>query len=216
MKVCDAFTGQIQIDGLAINCEEKVLKATFLLRLMVDKLVGFVGWSSPSALSIVGSSSSGDSSIHCVGSKVSPSFSFLHAPLLDFLGNCFAMNSCDNDAHHDKEMVDSDFVERQCLAIRVHYLCSTIYFSLDTLAQHRVMMGQLQDEVEFLKSQLESLQLQLAKREEEHENSLSGGRNGGSTTLSMVQLLELNVLVVPFRVNGKIGNEIGQDPDANA
>jgi hypothetical protein len=48
--------------------------------------------------------------------------------------------------------------------IQVSSLSSTTSFTLDTLVQHRVLLGQLQDEVEFLHSQLASLQLQIANK----------------------------------------------------
>jgi hypothetical protein len=49
------------------------------------------------------------------------------------------------------ESVEDNFTSTQCLSIKVDSHSSTISFSLDTLAQHRMLIGQLQDEVDFLR-----------------------------------------------------------------
>jgi hypothetical protein len=82
----------------------------------------------------------------------------------------------------DEEMEASN-EERKRLALRVNSLSSTTTFTLDTLIQHRVLIGQLQDEVDFLRRQLVSLQIQIAQRNEEPGNSSSvAGQAGGEAT----------------------------------
>jgi len=93
------------------------------------------------ALLLVYSGFSGDFFIR---GKVWPIFSSLRsmsAQLLDILGNWSTMDTRDNEWHHDEEMVENDFEERQCLVILVISLSSTVSFALDTLVHHRVMVG---------------------------------------------------------------------------
>jgi hypothetical protein len=40
------------------------------------------------------------------------------------------MDTQDNELHHDEEMVENDFEERQCLFIQVSSLSSIVLFSL--------------------------------------------------------------------------------------
>jgi hypothetical protein len=58
------------------------------------------------------------------------------------------------------DLQEDEFMEQQHLFISVNSLNSTISFVLDTLVQHWDMVGQLQDEVASLRSQLEAIQLQ--------------------------------------------------------
>jgi len=58
------------------------------------------------------------------------SLSSLRAQLLDILGNWSTMDTQDNELHHDKEMLENDFEERQCLFIQVSSLSSIVLFSL--------------------------------------------------------------------------------------
>jgi hypothetical protein len=60
-------------------------------------------------------------------------------------------------------MEDNELLESQRLVIRVNYLSSTTSFALDTLAQHRVVVGQLQDEVGFLRIQIEFCRYNLLR-----------------------------------------------------
>jgi hypothetical protein len=48
--------------------------------------------------------------------------------------------------------VEDNFTSTQSLSIKVNSHGLTISFTLDTLAQHRMLIGQLQDEVDFLHS----------------------------------------------------------------
>jgi hypothetical protein len=45
------------------------------------------------------------------------------------------------NAEEEWEMENGEFMECQCLVIRVSSLGSIVTLSLDTLAQHRVLMG---------------------------------------------------------------------------
>jgi hypothetical protein len=79
----------------------------------------------------------------------------------------------------DEEM-EANNEERQRLAIRVNSLSSSATFTLDTLIHNFVLIGQLQDEVDFLCRQLVSLQIQIAQRNDEFCNSsLVAGHAGG-------------------------------------
>jgi hypothetical protein len=61
----------------------------------------------------------------------------------------------DNRDYTDKvdEELEESNEERKILAIRVNSLSSTMTFTLDTLSQHRALISQLQDEVDFLHHQ---------------------------------------------------------------
>jgi len=52
-----------------------------------------------------------------------------------------------------------EYEDRQRLFIQVCALSSTVTYSLETLSQHKNLIGQLQDEVDALMSQNEGLQL---------------------------------------------------------
>ena len=131
------------------------------------------------ALFLVDSGFSGDFYVRGIQWSTILSLNSLHAQLLDFLGNLSTMDSMNNELHQDEEMVENEIEERQCLVIRINSLSSTISFTLDTLVQHRVMVGMIQDEVDYLRSQIESLYLQLANREAHHGNSQPDKSNGG-------------------------------------
>ena len=64
-------------------------------------------------------------------------------------------------------MIEDKLEERKCLIIRVCSLSSTISFSLDTLVQRRVLVGQLQDDIDVVGSKIEDLQFHLAQRDED-------------------------------------------------
>jgi hypothetical protein len=59
------------------------------------------------------------------------------------------------------------------------------------------MVGQIQDEFDYLRSQIESLQLQVTEREANHGNSLPGGSNGGMVASEMAHIPDLNAPVEP-------------------
>jgi hypothetical protein len=59
------------------------------------------------------------------------------------LGNWLVMENRANNVNREEEMEDSEFLERLCLVIIVSVLNSSVSFALDTLAQHRVMVGEL-------------------------------------------------------------------------
>jgi hypothetical protein len=79
--------------------------------------------------------------------------------LWNILGSWRNMDNQDLDGFYDEEMEVSDIEERQRLIIWVSSLSSTSLFALDTLVQHHVLIGQLQDEVDYLRSLLVSPQL---------------------------------------------------------
>jgi hypothetical protein len=94
----------------------------------------------------------------------------------------------------DEEMEASN-EERKRLTLRVNSLSSTTTFTLDTLIQHRVLISQLQDEVDFLRRQLVSLQIQIAQRNEEPGNSNSVAGQEGGEAVEVGILSDLNALV---------------------
>jgi hypothetical protein len=86
--------------------------------------------------------------------------------------------------------------ERKILAIRVNSLSSTTTFTLDTLSQHRALIIQLQDEVDFLRLQLISLQEQTSRRNEELGNlSSDAGSTEGEEAEAGILRPDMNVSV---------------------
>jgi hypothetical protein len=63
----------------------------------------------------------------------------------------------------EEEMVDDNFLTTQHLAMRLDAHSTTLNFTLETLSQHRALINQLQDEVDFLRRQGE-------RHEESHGN----------------------------------------------
>jgi hypothetical protein len=96
------------------------------------------------------------------------------------------------------ESVEDNFTSTQHLSIKVDSHNSTISFALDTLAQHKMLIGQLQDEVDFLCRQGESLQCQLDRRTSPSEVSVPEQDLGDFTrqeAKGMNMLPDLNVVV---------------------
>jgi hypothetical protein len=58
----------------------------------------------------------------------------------------------------EDELVEDNFTSFQNISLKFDPNNSSLYFSLDTLAQHKVLIGKLQDEVDFLRRQGEALQ----------------------------------------------------------
>lgn len=97
-------------------------------------------------------------------------------------------------------VVEDNFTTIQKLVIKVNALNSTVTFALETLAQHRVLVGQLQDKVDFLRRQGESLQQQLEQRKASFETSTPSMDTGCSLrqeVKGLRTLLDLNVAVAP-------------------
>jgi hypothetical protein len=59
------------------------------------------------------------------------------------------------------------------MLIRLYALNSTISYALDTLAQHRTLIEQLQDKVEALRSQNEDIQRRLEQSERARDQQSS-------------------------------------------
>jgi len=60
--------------------------------------------------------------------------------------------------------VDDNFTTTQRLSLRIESHNSTLYFTLKTLAQHQMLIGQLQDEVDFLRRKGEAMKARLDVR----------------------------------------------------
>jgi hypothetical protein len=69
----------------------------------------------------------------------------------------------------DEEMVDENFHTTQQLAMRLDSHSATLNFTLETLSSHRAMISQLQDEVEYLRSQGERLEKDKENRAQDVE-----------------------------------------------
>jgi len=113
-----------------------------------------------------------------------------------------------------KDMGDVEvtkFEERQWLVIRVNSLTSTLTFALDTLVQHRTMIFELQDELDTLRSQHESLKHHLAKRDAAFGISLPSETVYGMEIPETTHVLELNVPVEPVEDMDKLDNENGHN-----
>jgi hypothetical protein len=72
----------------------------------------------------------------------------------------------------DDELMEDNFTFTHRLSLKVDSHSSTLSFALETMAQHRALIGQLQDEVDFLRRQGESLQIQLEARASSSESSV--------------------------------------------
>jgi hypothetical protein len=95
------------------------------------------------------------------------------------------------------EELEASNEERKRLTLRVNSLSSTTTFTLDTLSQHRVLIGQLQDEVDFLRHQLVSLQEQTTQRNEDpgNSNSVAGPTEGEAVEVGILPDLNAPVEV---------------------
>jgi hypothetical protein len=67
----------------------------------------------------------------------------------------------------EEEMVDDNFLTTQHLAMRLDSHSTTLNFTLETLSQHRALISQLQDEVDFLRRQGERLEEEHGTRAQE-------------------------------------------------
>jgi hypothetical protein len=70
----------------------------------------------------------------------------------------------------DDELMEENFTFTHRLSLKVDSHSSTLSFSLETMAQHRALIVQLQDEVDFLHRQGEPLQIQLEERASSSES----------------------------------------------
>jgi hypothetical protein len=110
------------------------------------------------------------------------------------------MEAAREDLTQGEEMVEDNFITIQKLVIKVNALTSTVTFALETLAQHRVLVGQLQDELDFLRRQGESLHQQLEHRKVTYETFSPGMDTGYSFKQEAKRLRilsDLNVAVAP-------------------
>jgi hypothetical protein len=64
----------------------------------------------------------------------------------------------------EEEVVEDNFTKIQKLIIKVKALGSTITFALEMMARLQVLIGQLQDEVDYRRKHGESLQWKLDQR----------------------------------------------------
>jgi hypothetical protein len=88
----------------------------------------------------------------------------------------------------EEETVGDNFLTTQYLAMRLDSHNATLNFTLETLSNHRALISQLQDEVDFLRSQGEKLEKEKGNRVQEVEgqsNSFEGdeGENRAALTL---------------------------------
>jgi hypothetical protein len=95
------------------------------------------------------------------------------------------------------EELEASNEERQRLNLRVNSLSSTTTFTLDTLSQHRVLIRQLQDEVDFSCHQLVSLQEQTTQKNVEpgNSNSIVGSIKGEEAEVGILPYLNSTVEV---------------------
>jgi hypothetical protein len=90
--------------------------------------------------------------------------------------------------------VEDNFSTTQQLALCLDSHSSTLTFTLYTLAQHHTLINQLQDEVEFLRHQGESLE---AKLEARPSNSSAQSQNEETGSRADPKLPDLNVALEP-------------------
>jgi hypothetical protein len=87
------------------------------------------------------------------------------------------------------------------MALRLDSHSSTLTFTLDTLAQHRTLINQLQDEVEFLRRQGERME---AKLEARPSNSSVQSQNEETRRREDPILPDLNVALDPPQRNTEL------------
>jgi hypothetical protein len=90
--------------------------------------------------------------------------------------------------------VDDNFTTTQQLSLCLDSHSSTLSFTLDTLAQHRTLISQLQDEVEFLRRQGENIETKLEARP---PNSPAQSQNEETESRPEPTLPDLNVALEP-------------------
>jgi hypothetical protein len=73
----------------------------------------------------------------------------------------------------EEETVGDNFLTTQHLAMRLDSHSATLNFTLETLSHHRAMISQLQDEVDYLRSQGERLEKEQGTRAQEVEGQSS-------------------------------------------
>lgn len=99
-------------------------------------------------------------------------------------------------ANLEEELVDDNFTTTQRLSLIIESLSSTLSFTLETLAQHRTLIEQLQDEVNFLHRQREAMKARLnassPNSSTQSQNEEVGNRLGSSEDLP-----DLNVALEP-------------------
>jgi len=94
--------------------------------------------------------------------------------------------------------VEDNFASTQRLSIKVDSHSSTILLDLDTLPKHRMLIFQLQDEVDFFRGQGESMQRQLDSRTSPSEASVTEqtlGKHDSQEVKERRVLPDLNVVV---------------------
>jgi hypothetical protein len=94
----------------------------------------------------------------------------------------------------EEELVDDNFTTTQQLSLCLDSHSSTLSFTLDTLAQHRTLISQLQDEVEFLRRQGENIETKLEARP---PNSPAQSQNEETRSRPEPTLPYLNVALEP-------------------
>jgi hypothetical protein len=94
----------------------------------------------------------------------------------------------------EDELVEDNFSTTQQLALCLDSHSSTLTFTLDTLAQHRTLINQLQDEVEFLRRQGERMEAMLEART---SNSSAQSQNKETGSRADPILPDLNVALEP-------------------
>jgi hypothetical protein len=97
----------------------------------------------------------------------------------------------------DEEMVDENFHTTQQLAMRLDSHSATLNFTLETLSSHRAMISQLQDEVEYLRSQGERLEKDKENRAQDVEGQSSSIAGEAGGTRAAPVLPDLNVALEP-------------------
>jgi hypothetical protein len=103
-------------------------------------------------------------------------------------------------AHMEDKLVDDNFTTTHRLSLRVDSHSLTLSFTLDMLAQHMMLIGKIQDEVDFLRRQGEVMQSRLDVRDTSPNTSVQshneevGSRPG---TNEQALLSDLNMALEP-------------------
>jgi hypothetical protein len=104
------------------------------------------------------------------------------------------IGQCPTRERPEEEMVHDNFTTTQQLSLCLDSHSSTLSLSLDTLAQHHMLISQLQDEFEFLRRQGENIETKLEARP---PNSLVQSQNEETESRPESMLPDLNLVLEP-------------------
>ena len=142
--------------------------------------------------------------MNCVGAIVSGQFDLCNLSLVVAHEN----GEHQAQANLEDKVVDDNFTTTHRLSLRIDSHNSTLSFTLDTLAQHQTLIGQLQDEVVFLRRQRKAMKARLDVKDTSPSSSIqSHNEEDDNRPGSNEDLPDLNVTLEPPPDEDSIKNE---------